>query len=107
MVTIMSYELPLILVLLAVGTRGGLRLRHLLPGADNASSSGLSGPFLLDWRLIPAAVAMLLIIPCEVGAHPFDVGEAETEICEGPLVEYSGAPLAVFKLSPLRSRCSS
>jgi NADH-quinone oxidoreductase subunit H len=42
---------------------------------------------------------MLLVIPCEVGAHPFDVGEAETEICEGPLVEYSGAPLAVFKLS--------
>ena len=42
---------------------------------------------------------MLLVIPCEVGAHPFDVGEAETEICEGPLVEYTGAPLAVFKLS--------
>ena len=57
------------------------------------------GSFLFDWRLIPAALAMLLVIPCEVGAHPFDVGEAETEICEGPLVEYSGAPLAVFKLS--------
>ena len=42
---------------------------------------------------------MLFVIPCEVGQHPFDVGEAETEICEGPLVEYSGAPLAVFKLS--------
>ena len=59
----------------------------------------LLDPFILDWRLIPAAIAMLLVVPCEVGQQPFDVGEAETEICEGPLVEYSGAPLAVFKLS--------
>ena len=49
--------------------------------------------------MIPAAVAMLLVIPAEVGMHPFDVAEAETEICEGSLVEYSGAPLAVFKLT--------
>ena len=42
---------------------------------------------------------MLLVIPAEVGTQPFDVAEAETEICEGPLVEYSGAPLAMFKLN--------
>ena len=42
---------------------------------------------------------MLLVIPAEVGIQPFDVAEAETEICEGPLVEYSGAPLGVFKLN--------
>lgn len=98
MVAIMAYELPLILVLLAVGKAAGV----------NAVTFSLEqvtlyqqffGSFLFDWRLIPAALAMLLVIPCEVGAHPFDVGEAETEICEGPLVEYSGAPLAVFKLS--------
>ncbi|MBQ4233654.1 MAG: NADH-quinone oxidoreductase subunit H, partial [Firmicutes bacterium] len=34
-----------------------------------------------------------------VGTQPFDVAEAETEILEGPLIEYSGAPLAVFKLN--------
>ena len=42
---------------------------------------------------------MLLIIPGETGSHPFDAAEAETEICEGMLAEYSGAPLAVYKLS--------
>ena len=98
MVGTMAYELPLILVLPAVGKAAGV----------NAVTFSLEqvtlyqqffGSFLFDWRLIPAALAMLLVIPCEVGAHPFDVGEAETEICEGPLVEYSGAPLAVFKLS--------
>ena len=49
--------------------------------------------------LIPAAIAMLLIIPGETGNHPFDTAEAETEICEGLLAEYSGAPLAVYKLT--------
>ena len=101
MVSIMSYELPFILVILAVGRAAGVYTQ-----AGVTFSMGIvtevqeiAGPFLFDWRLIPAAVAMLLVIPCEVGAHPFDVGEAETEICEGPLVEYSGRPLAVFKLS--------
>ena len=42
---------------------------------------------------------MLLIIPGETGSHPFDAAEAETEICEGMLAEYSGKPLAVYKLS--------
>jgi len=32
-----------------------------------------------------------------VGRMPFDVTEAETEIMEGPLVEYSGPKLALFK----------
>ena len=49
--------------------------------------------------MIPAAIAMLLVIPGETGNHPFDAAEAETEICEGLLAEYSGAPLAVYKLT--------
>ncbi|MBR2808016.1 MAG: NADH-quinone oxidoreductase subunit H, partial [Oscillospiraceae bacterium] len=49
--------------------------------------------------MLPAVAAMLLIIPGETGNHPFDAAEAETEICEGMLAEYSGAPLAVYKLS--------
>ncbi len=99
-VSIMSYGLPLILVILAVG-RGRLPDGYYFTFSleQITASQELFGPNLLDWRLIPAAIAMLLVIPCEVGQHPFDVGEAETEICEGPLVEYSGKPLAVFKLS--------
>ena len=40
-----------------------------------------------------------MVIPGETGNHPFDAAEAETEICEGLLAEYSGAPLAVYKLT--------
>ena len=107
MVSVMAYELPLILVLLAVARAAGSHVTmdgYSILGATFSLEmitrvQELIGPLLLDWRLLPAAVAMLLVIPCEVGQHPFDVGEAETEICEGPLAEYSGAPLAVFKLS--------
>ena len=100
MVAMISYELPFVLVLLAVGR---------LAGADTALGCTFSfetiaqwqasnGSILFHWSMIPAAIAMLFVIPCEIGMHPFDVAEAETEICEGTLAEYSGPPLALFKL---------
>jgi NADH-quinone oxidoreductase subunit H len=101
MVTVIACELPLVLVLLAVAKTVG-----------NATGSGLvfsmseiiryqlaNGSLIAHVSMIPAAIAFLLIIPGETGSHPFDTAEAETEICEGLLAEYSGAPLAVFKLS--------
>ncbi|MBR0376130.1 MAG: NADH-quinone oxidoreductase subunit H, partial [Firmicutes bacterium] len=98
MVTMMAYELPLVIILLAVGKAAG-------DGGVTFSLSKIveyqqaNGPLITHWTMWPAALAMLLVIPAEIGSHPFDVAEAETEICEGALVEYSGAPLAVFKLS--------
>ena len=98
MVTMMSYELPFVLVLLAVARKaGGGELVFSLKAI--ADWQAAHGSMILHWSMIPAALAMLLVIPAEVGTQPFDVAEAETEICEGPLCEYSGPPLAVFKLS--------
>ena len=98
MVTMMSYELPLICVLLAVAKKvGGSALCFSL--SSIAAYQQANGSLIACASLIPAAVAMLLVIPAEVGTQPFDVAEAETEICEGALIEYSGAPLAVFKLN--------
>jgi NADH-quinone oxidoreductase subunit H len=98
MVTLMSYELPLVLVLLSVAkAAGGNALCFSLN--DIVSWQQATGSGITHASLIPAALAMLLVIPAEVGTQPFDVAEAETEICEGPLVEYSGAPLAIFKLN--------
>lgn len=99
MVSIIAYELPLILIILAVGKLTGVDGRVTFSFADISQWQAANGPILFHPSMIPAAVAMLFVIPCEVGAQPFDAGEAETEICEGPLVEYSGTPLAVFKLS--------
>ncbi len=98
MVTMMAYELPLVVVLLAVAKKvGGDSLVFSLGEIGDWQTT--NGLLISHWALIPAAIAMLLVIPAEVGTQPFDVAEAETEICEGPLVEYSGAPLAVFKLN--------
>ena len=101
MVTVIACELPLVLVLLSVAKVVG-----------NAMGTGLvfsmseitryqltSGSLIGHISMIPAAIAFLLIIPGETGSHPFDTAEAETEICEGLLAEYSGPPLAVYKLS--------
>ncbi|MBE6964998.1 MAG: NADH-quinone oxidoreductase subunit H [Ruminococcaceae bacterium] len=98
MVTMMAYELPLVVVLLTVAKKvGGESLVFSL--GEIGDWQAANGLLISHWALIPAAIAMLLVIPAEVGTQPFDVAEAETEICEGTLVEYSGAPLAVFKLN--------
>ena len=98
MVTMMAYELPLVLVLLTVAKKvGGDQLVFNLSTVARYQQS--YGSLITHWSMIPAAIAMLLVIPAEVGTQPFDVAEAENEICEGPLVEYSGSPLALFKLS--------
>lgn len=101
MVAMISYELPFVLVLLAVGRAAGGSEETLgvtFSLADIAAWQAAHGPLILRWSLIPAALAMLLVIPCEVGHQPFDIDEAETEICEGVLAEYSGRPLARYKL---------
>ena len=100
MVAMISYELPFVLVLLAVGRAVG---GETLLGCTFSLSAILdwqiaNGPILFKWSMIPAALAMLFVIPCEIGMHPFDVAEAETELCEGTLAEYSGAPLGLFRL---------
>ncbi len=101
MVTVLSVELPLVLVLLAVaktvGNAMGTGLCFSLTDIVNYQIA--NGSLLTRLSMLPAAAAMLLIIPGETGSHPFDAAEAETEICEGMLAEYSGAPLAVYKLS--------
>jgi formate hydrogenlyase subunit 4 len=42
-------------------------------------------------------VIMLAAFQAFIGRAPFDTTEAETEIMEGPLMEYSGPKLALFK----------
>lgn len=101
MVTMLSYELPLVIILLAVGAKAGFATG----GVVTFSFSKIfdfqvqNGILLSKWSMIPAVIAFLLIIPAEVGSVPFDVAEAETEICEGPLVEYSGFYLGIYKLT--------
>jgi NADH-quinone oxidoreductase subunit H len=44
-------------------------------------------------------LAGLLCIQAKMTLSPFNIPEAETEIVEGPFIEYSGPPLAFWKLN--------
>ncbi|MBU1042052.1 MAG: NADH-quinone oxidoreductase subunit H [Proteobacteria bacterium] len=96
-----AYEMPLIASFLAVAVRVG--------GAGGSGGSLLSlpaimdyqylhGPLLFDPVMLPAALALLLFIPGTMGSGLFDIPEAEPEVIEGPLLEYSGPLLAAFHL---------
>lgn len=92
---ILGYELPFILALSVVILKSGgsLRLGEIIArqNADGAFMASISG--------ILAFVAMLFVAQAKAGLLPFDQAEAETEIMGGALIEYSGAPLAAYKLS--------
>jgi formate hydrogenlyase subunit 4 len=52
---------------------------------------------LPEISLIIGAIAFFLILQPEFSKVPFDLAEAEQEIMEGPLIEYSGRKLALLK----------
>lgn len=101
MTMVLAYEIPLLTVLLTVGMRVGMAMG----GTAVFSLSSIvnfqlkNGALLFDLPMLPAILAFLCCIPGTIGVVPFDIPEAETEITEGPLLEYSGSGLALFKLT--------
>ncbi|RPI29367.1 MAG: NADH-quinone oxidoreductase subunit H [Acidobacteria bacterium] len=87
---------PLLAVGVIVGAveTGSLRLDDVL----NASVYSLAA-----WPLagILMLVVLLFSLQAFVGRVPFDTAEAETEIMEGPLIEYSGPKLGLFKYAQM------
>jgi formate hydrogenlyase subunit 4 len=53
------------------------------------------------WSGVIMLAVMLLSFQAFVERVPFDISEAETELMEGPLMEYSGPKLAVFKYASM------
>lgn len=87
----MSYELPFVLaVLVPVIKTGSVRLGDILL-AREAAVMAPSG--------ILALIVGILCVQAKLTLVPFDAPEAETELTGGAYVEYSGPPLAMFKLT--------
>lgn len=82
---------PLFVVAIIVGAvhGGSLRLDAVLSGAVYGGRFGVSGVLML--------LVVLASFQAMVQRLPFDIPEAETEIMEGPLAEYTGPKLALFK----------
>jgi len=92
---ILGYELPFILAIFVPVIKAGgiIRLGDLLAwqGANHIFLGSLSG-FI-------AFIVAILCMQAKLGLVPFDAPEAETEIIAGPYIEYSGTPLAIYKLT--------
>jgi NADH-quinone oxidoreductase subunit H len=52
-----------------------------------------------------ALVVALTYLPAKLGIGPFDIPEAECELIAGTYTEYSGSPLAAFKLTKAMLLC--
>jgi len=83
---------PLLAVALIVGAlhAGSLRLEAVLSGSVYLAAG-------LPWSGLLMAAVMLFSFQAFVQRVPFDVAAAETELMDGPLVEYSGPKLALFQ----------
>lgn len=101
MIIMMSYELPLAVVIMAI--------------AWKVSQVTTANPFLMStigsypiWNLVGPVgsagvilmlLALVVVTIGEAAKVPFDIAEAETEIAGGLLVEYSGRNLLMFYLA--------
>ena len=95
MMTMITLE-PLFAIALIVGSvhSASLRLDTVLNGSVYASDG-------IPWSGIIMLAVMLLSFQAFVQRVPFDISEAETELMEGPLTEYSGPKLALFKYAQM------
>ena len=55
--------------------------------------------FLASWSGFIAFLVAIICMQAKLALVPFDMPEAETEIIGGPYIEYSGTPLALYKLT--------
>lgn len=104
MLMMLAYETPLLMVLLAVAMMVGKSMSGGDWGAEFSLLKVVSwqqahGSFGFNAAMVPALIAYLIFLPGTMGVPPFDIAEAETEILEGPLLEYGGPLLALFQIT--------
>jgi NADH-quinone oxidoreductase subunit H len=91
---LLADELIFIIVVLIPVVASGYELD--LTALINAQNSGA---FIGSVHGVIGFIAGLLCIQAKMTMQPFDIPEAETEIVEGPLMEYSGPLLGFWKLN--------
>jgi formate hydrogenlyase subunit 4 len=87
---------PIFVIAIVVGAMHAhsFRLDAVLGGSVYGSTG-------IPWSGAILFAVTLLSFPAVVQRVPFDIAEAETELMEGPLIEYSGPKLALFKYAQM------
>lgn len=88
---LISYEIPIIVIVITLGlTAGSLNISAVVNAQNTA------------WYILtqPLAFAIFFLAGlAEIGRTPFDIYHAESEVMGGPFLEYSGAHWAIFYLA--------
>lgn len=92
---ILAYELPFVLAVFVPVVHAGFRIDL---GAI-VSFQHVEGPVIFRWSGLIAFVVALFCVQAKLAFVPFDMAEGETEIGGGVLIEYSGAGLALYRLT--------
>jgi NADH-quinone oxidoreductase subunit H len=91
----LSYELPFVLALAVPVMKTGYSIRL----GDIMAAQYAAGSVIASPSGTLSFLVMMLCVQAKLGFIPFDMPEAETEIMAGACIEYSGKPLAMFKLT--------
>ena len=91
---VLGYELPFMLAVFVPVIKSGfsIKLGEIL--AFQAENGVIAG----SWSGALALIVLIMCVKAKLALVPFDMPEAETEIVGGPLIEYSGSGLAVYRL---------
>ena len=105
MVTMIAYEFPLAVAIVAVAWRFSMAgfadpfsLATIAGVGSGIAVWDIVGPLGLIGCLI-LLIVLAWVTPAELSRVPCDTPEAETELCGGIIAEYSGRNLALFYLS--------
>jgi len=92
---VLGYELPFILsiIVVIIKSAGSIQIGSILNHQINFGSN------LASFSGILAFLVAIICMQAKLGFVPFDMSEAEQEIMAGVFIEYSGLPLAIFKLT--------
>ena len=91
---VLGYELPFILATLVSVIKSGYTFRL----GEILDFQAQNGAFVGSWSGTLALIVAIICMQAKLALVPFDIPEAETEIVGGPLIEYSGSGLAIYRL---------
>ncbi len=98
----LAYEVSFLLAVFTLIIKNG----GVLSLAGMVSYQQAEGPMIAQGlSCIIAFIVSLIYVPAKLGIGPFDIAEAECELIAGPYTEYSGSPLAAFKLTKAMLSC--